>query len=177
LFLFLFASDSHNGQLARSKNMGAKIIKNEKGHEVYDIGKYWVGEEYETGELEKNSKGEVKLDDTTGEPIKVIAFRYHLDLIKEKFLKPSPVCWATPATKRSVISVACGDMHLLVAARDGDLDSKVYSSGNNGFGQLGHGDQRERHELTSVRTYKYDNCAILLYLVLTFESIHWLKNN
>lgn len=107
---------------------------------VYDLGKMWIGEEYETYEL-----------DPHGKRISVMKYRYKTDLIKEKFLKPAPVCWAGPPTKRSVLSVACGQLHLLVVARDaGAFDTKVYSSGNNGYGQLGHGDDRERHELTSV---------------------------
>jgi hypothetical protein len=142
---------SHYGQLARSKTMGAKIITNEQGHQVYDLGKMWIGEEYETGEIAKDGKGNNLLDDS-GKPVMITAYRYHHDLIKEKFLKPAPVCWADPSPKRSVISVACGELFILVVARDEGFDSKVYSAGNNGYGQLGHGDTRERHELTSVRS-------------------------
>lgn len=80
----------------------------------------------------------------------VTYYRYHTKLIAEKFLIPRPPQWATPG-KRRVISVACGDIHLLVVARDeGQFDSRVYSAGHNQYGQLGHGDQTPRHELTPV---------------------------
>lgn len=132
--------------------MGAIPKKDEQGSTiagVYELGKMWIGEEYETGEYERDVKGNKKLDES-GEPIKVTAYRYHEDLIREKFLKPAPVCWADPHPKRCVLSVACGELFILVVARDAEFDTKVYSAGHNGYGQLGHGDEKERHELTSV---------------------------
>lgn len=140
---------SQNGQLARSKDMGAKLTTNKDDDNVYDLGKMWIGEVYETGAVQKDKNGNAVLDDS-GNPIMIQDYRYFPDLIKEKFLKPAPVCWADASPKRSVISVACGELFLLVVARDEGFESKVYSSGNNGYGQLGHGDTRERHELTSV---------------------------
>jgi alpha-tubulin suppressor-like RCC1 family protein len=130
----------HNGQLARSKDMGAPIIQTEDGKETFDLGKQWIGEEYEIQEMNKGKMENVTL------------YRYHNDLIAEKFLKPQPPRWATPG-KKSVLSIACGEIHLLVVARDeGKFDSVVYSSGQSQYGQLGHGDTEQRHELTPVST-------------------------
>lgn len=79
-----------------------------------------------------------------------------IDIIKEHFLTPKPVIWqSNPKLKRIVISVGVGVTHLVVAARDpGQLHGKVYTSGVNSYGQLGHGDDGKdttRHELTLVR--------------------------
>jgi len=71
----------------------------------------------------------------------------HKNVILDKYLTPAPVRFAglglhnaTPASRKVVLSVACGENHLLVAARDpGDYQSKVYSCGLNSFGQLGNG--------------------------------------
>jgi alpha-tubulin suppressor-like RCC1 family protein len=132
--------------------MGADLKKDEKGNTVpgvYELGKMWIGEEYDTGKQEKDSDGN-NVFDGNGNPVMVMAYRYHEDLIREKFLKPAPVCWANPYHKRSVLSLACGELFMLVVARDGGFDTNVYSAGHNGYGQLGHGDEKERHELTSV---------------------------
>lgn len=74
-------------------------------------------------------------------------------LIQERFLKPLPPLWKgmLPNTKMSVLSVSCGDSHMLVAARKpGSADSHVYSTGLNNYGQLGLGDTKNRSELTLV---------------------------
>lgn len=134
--------------------MGAKLTTVDGGNQVYDLGKMWIGEEYHTGEFEmerKNNEMVLKLDEN-GNKIPVMKYRYFEDLIKREFLTPAPVCWAGPSVKRSVLSVACGELHLLIAAREGNFDTKLYSSGHNGFGQLGHGDSLERHELTSIKS-------------------------
>ena len=147
---------SHNGQLARSKTMGAEIKKLDKfgAHTMYELGKMWIGEEYGTGQYEKNDDGSWKIDPDTGNRIEIKAYRYHLDLIKNKFLKPAPVCWADPSPQRSVLSVACGELFLVVVARDGGYNTSVYSAGHNGMGQLGLGIESdiayEVHELTKV---------------------------
>mmetsp|Transcript_20514 Transcript_20514/g.50325 ORF Transcript_20514/g.50325 Transcript_20514/m.50325 type:complete len:103 (-) Transcript_20514:771-1079(-) len=62
------------------------------------------------------------------------------------------VRWADPFPKRCVLSVACDQLFMVVAARDYGFGTTVYSAGHNGFGQLGQGDLRkERHELTSIK--------------------------
>eukprot|EP00980_Cylindrotheca_fusiformis_P013093 scaffold3281_cov129-Cylindrotheca_fusiformis.AAC.12 len=141
----------HEGQLARSKHMGAKMTYDKDNSPTYDLGKMFIGENYETGEIEKDKDGNIIYDEETGKPKMVIGYRYLHEVIRKHFLKPSPVCWAVPSPKRSVISVACGELFMVVVARDEGFASKVYSSGHNGYGQLGHGDTRARHELTSVR--------------------------
>ena len=116
---------------------------------VYDLGKMWIGEEYWTGECENDEEGNQILDNS-GKPIKIMDYRYFSDLIKEQFLTPASVCWADPFPKRTVLNVSCGQLHMLVVARDDGYDTSVYSAGNNGYGQLGHGDMYERHELAVV---------------------------
>jgi Regulator of chromosome condensation (RCC1) repeat len=72
--------------------------------------------------------------------------------ICEKFLRPGPVRFAVGSQKKTVLTVACGSMHLLVVAREpNQFQSTLYSSGRNQYGQLGHGDEIIRHELTPVR--------------------------
>jgi alpha-tubulin suppressor-like RCC1 family protein len=61
------------------------------------------------------------------------------DLIVDRFLTPKPVQWPTKQ-KMVCLSVACGEYHLICAARSyGSYDSAAYSTGVNGHGQLGHG--------------------------------------
>lgn len=79
-----------------------------------------------------------------------------LEIVDNHFLKPKPVLWATnPQVKRTAIAVAVGTFHILVSARDpGQYQAKLYTSGLNNYGQLGHGDSgdnTERHALTLVR--------------------------
>ncbi|KAL7544898.1 hypothetical protein ACHAWF_008266 [Thalassiosira exigua] len=71
-------------------------------------------------------------------------------VLLEKFLKPQPPVWDQPTLKRTVAAISCGGFHLLVVAREQDGHC-VYSSGLNNYGQLGHGDTENRHELTKVR--------------------------
>jgi hypothetical protein len=52
---------------------------------------------------------------------------------------------------RHVIDVALGGQHLLVVARHENLQSKVYASGLNTWGQLGLGDLTNRDVLVHVR--------------------------
>jgi alpha-tubulin suppressor-like RCC1 family protein len=76
---------------------------------------------------------------------------YDNEFIREKFLNPSPVRFAIGSPKKTVLTVACGSYHLLVVAREpNDFKSTLYSSGLNNYGQLGHGDIVNRHELTPV---------------------------
>jgi alpha-tubulin suppressor-like RCC1 family protein len=123
--------------------MGAPIKTDEEGQQTYDLGKTWIGEEYDIEEMNEKTK---KMETVT-------LYRYHYDLIAEKFLKPAPPCWATPG-KRTVLDIACGELHLLVVAREeGKEETVVYSSGQNQYGQLGHGDTQQRHELTPIKFF------------------------
>ena len=59
-------------------------------------------------------------------------------VVLEDYLKPKPVIWEQPTLKRTVLSLSCGGMHILVLSReDGGLGFN--SSGLNQYGQLGHG--------------------------------------
>mmetsp|Transcript_7217 Transcript_7217/g.10989 ORF Transcript_7217/g.10989 Transcript_7217/m.10989 type:complete len:588 (+) Transcript_7217:266-2029(+) len=73
-------------------------------------------------------------------------------LLIENMLTPKPVLWAGPTIKRQVLGMACGGFHMLVLVREnGSSDVRVYSSGLNQYGQLGHGDEKERQELTPIK--------------------------
>ena len=90
------------------------------------------------------------------------------DLIR-KFLAPSPVRFAklgphnsSPRCKKIVLSVACGESHLLVAARDpGAFHSYAYSCGLNCYGQLGNG------HTVSAGDFKKDKSLPLMVHALT----------
>lgn len=76
-----------------------------------------------------------------------------LNNVLKTFLTPGPVEWAGPSQKREVLQFGCGELHFVVVARDyGAFSTRVYSSGGNNYGQLGHGDLFERHELTPIRS-------------------------
>ena len=97
---------------------------------------------YKTYELKKPFMG-----DTT-----INGYQYNKKLIRDKFLTPGPVEWAGgPNLKRQVLSFSCGDIHLLVVAYNRcSRRTQVFSSGHSGYGQLGHGDTKEVHELTPI---------------------------
>jgi alpha-tubulin suppressor-like RCC1 family protein len=86
---------------------------------------------------------------------------YDFDFIREKFLKPSPVRFAAIGSpKKTVLTVACGTCHLLVVAREpNQFQSTLYSSGLNQYGQLGLGDNVDRHELTPVCFFLSRDCS------------------
>ena len=73
-------------------------------------------------------------------------------ILEQHFLRPKPVLFAhRPAITPKVIAVSCGVNHLLVVARDPTSShGNLYSSGLNCSGQLGHGDDVDRHSLTLV---------------------------
>jgi hypothetical protein len=107
---------------------------------------YWMGEDkftYQTYELKKPFMGIFKKDNE---------YDYDRKKIRDAFLKPKPVEWAKGfASKRQVLNFSCGDIHLLVVARNLDTsETQVFSAGNSAYGQLGHGDTKEVHELTPI---------------------------
>jgi len=134
------------GELARSANLPDHPPRNDDG--TYELGKTFVG----NVSVEIVEKDEKQQDGTiVKKKERVEAYDYDFDLIQKNFLTPAPVIWKTPG-KRQVLELACGQSHLLVAARsvsNGSID--VYSSGHNNYGQLGHGDLQQRHVLTPVR--------------------------
>ena len=108
-----------------------------------DQGQYELGENLYYHRVEKiDEEGKAYLD-----------WVPDFEMAKDLFLKPKPVHWATnPKIKRTVIAVGFGSYHIMVVARDpGQFHAKLYTSGLNRFGQLGHGDLTTRHELTLVR--------------------------
>ncbi|VEU41168.1 unnamed protein product [Pseudo-nitzschia multistriata] len=148
----------HSGELARSKSMGATTTEasyidsdgKDKGkYEKYDVSKNFIGEVRQRPELD--SDGQPKRDEDTGKIIMADYWQYHLDKIRDKFLTPAPVEWIG-GLKKKVEHFSCGMIHLLVVARDpGSLETRVFGSGNSGFGQLGHGDTKELHQLTPIK--------------------------
>jgi hypothetical protein len=142
-----FSGMGHNGQLARSADMGAPMRDGK-----YDLGKSWIGEEYEKDIVKKETDPETGVETSLKTGEKETKYRYFEDLIVKQFLTPLPVRWSTPG-KRKVLSVACGELHLVVVARmDGSFESDVYSAGHNAFGQqaMDPDSIREIHELTPV---------------------------
>ncbi len=83
--------------------------------------------------------------------------------IMQTFLTPQPARFKGPIPypypQKDVLSVACGSMHLLVLARNrGEPTVTLYSSGQNGSGQLGLPvEVQDVHELTRVR----DNVGLI----------------
>lgn len=60
---------------------------------------------------------------------------------EEHILEPRPLEWSLAHT---VIEAALGDNHTLFLTKDG----KVYSCGNNDYGQLGHSQPRKRPRMS-----------------------------
>lgn len=80
----------------------------------------------------------------------VVEKKLNSNLLIEKFLTPKPVAWPIPG-KMNVLSIGCGDCHLVVAAKAGNSDeSLIFSCGLNNYGQLCHGDQKNRNTLALV---------------------------
>lgn len=59
----------------------------------------------------------------------------------EQILAPRLLEWVAADV---VVEVACGDNHTLLLTKDG----KVYSCGNNDYGQLGHEQPRKRPRMS-----------------------------
>ena len=70
-------------------------------------------------------------------------------LIRDKYMKPAPAQYDVPGKVRA-LNVAAGDIHMLVTGVDENGAVRLYSSGHNNYGQLGHGDTKQRHALTPV---------------------------
>mmetsp|Transcript_32386 Transcript_32386/g.76178 ORF Transcript_32386/g.76178 Transcript_32386/m.76178 type:complete len:569 (+) Transcript_32386:243-1949(+) len=166
----------HSGELARSKSMGAELKEasyidsdgNDKGkYKKYDVSKDFIGEVRSKKDLDENGKPQI--DKKTGEEIMIEYWHYFLDKVRDKFLTPALVEWAG-GRKRQVEHLSCGMIHLLVVARDNNsLDTQVFSSGNSGFGQLGHGDTKELHELTPIEALS--NKSICKVAAGSFHSL------
>ncbi|GKZ00481.1 hypothetical protein MPSEU_001000600 [Mayamaea pseudoterrestris] len=81
------------------------------------------------------------------------------DFIAKHLMMPAPAVFAL-GLKVDVLSVACGQFHLVVAGRpmNGNGESFVYVSGHNGFGQLGCDlAVTEKHELTELPYFNGKN--------------------
>ena len=127
----------HCGELARSQGMTEKTADKE-GKLHYDIGKQFMTKEVEKYDEEKKEHY-----------VELVPI---LPKIKEHFLTPKPVLYATPSSTRQVVSIGCGGYHLMVVTREvGSFQTTVFSSGLNNYGQLGLGDlENNRHELTPI---------------------------
>lgn len=128
----MFAGFGNCGELARSAGM----TKPDKDGE-YDIGRKFFYKTVKDGEGKEFSTPD-------------------LEMAKKHFLTPKPVIFAGRNLKKTVLYVATGGNHLLVAARNPGQDfAQLYTSGLNGNGQLGHGDLVSRHELTQVKALEH----------------------
>lgn len=86
--------------------------------------------------------------------------KYDKKAVLNDYLTPKPVLFATPTNllAQTVNSVACGAFHMLVATQDVTATSSdnsfaslcIYSCGLNNYGQLGHGDFKNRSILTKI---------------------------
>ncbi|KAL7570326.1 hypothetical protein ACA910_017172 [Epithemia clementina (nom. ined.)] len=116
-----------------------------------------------TGELGRsadmaspNVKGEYDLGPNFYNPNGVLDKK----VIREKFMMPQPPRFNWGSPKKTVLTVGCGIFHMLVVACEpGVAETNVYSTGHNGYGQLGHGDMKTRHELTLIRALEGENIA------------------
>jgi hypothetical protein len=101
----------HSGELARTADMTTPKLEN--GKATYDLGKSFYTKVY--------------LDENDEEQISFLK-----DIINEQFLTPKPPRWFGGGSKKTVVSVVCGNYHLMVAARDhGKFQSVLYTSGLN----------------------------------------------
>jgi len=143
----------NSGQLARSKSMQAPLIDDTY---IDSNGKEKCP--YKTYELKKPFMGKFVVMMKDGAPLldhkkkKQFDYEYTHSIIRDKFMTPAPVEWAGGLVpKRQVVNFSCGDIHLLVVARNpGSFETQVFSAGNSAYGQLGHGDTKEVHELTPI---------------------------
>ena len=109
------------------------------------------GKKYKTYEVSRPFMGTFTEKFTKkGEPY--MDFKYNTAKVAEKFMIPAPVEWAGgPVAKRQVLNFSCGDIHtLVVACNQYSRQTQVFSAGCSSFGQLGHGDSKNKHELTPI---------------------------
>lgn len=137
----------HFGELGRSASMGAPLLPS-SGNDIpqYDLGKMYIGEI-----ITKMKK------DKDGKMAQVEDYKYHTELINQKFLTPARVEWHIPG-KYDVLDVAIGELHMVVVARK-DGKTRVYSCGHNNYGQLGHGDLIQRHSLFPIEALDGERIA------------------
>jgi alpha-tubulin suppressor-like RCC1 family protein len=97
----------------------------------------------------RDENGKPELDKRGKEQV---TYYYTHSKIRDAFLTPGPVEWAGGfVPKRQVLNFSCGDIHLLVVARNpASSETQVFSAGNSAYGQLGHGETKEVHELTPI---------------------------
>ena len=80
--------------------------------------------------------------------------------VQEHFLTPKPAFFEGSPIKRIVVAVAMGSNFLLVSARDpNQFQAKLYTSGLNNYGQLGHGNEfvNECHKLKLVEALAHEH--------------------
>lgn len=70
---------------------------------------------------------------------------YDLDTIRQQYLTPMPPLWSS-GSNHLVHSVACGAYHTLIITQG----LRVATAGLNNYGQLGHGDTKNRDRFTFV---------------------------
>eukprot|EP00523_Entomoneis_sp_CCMP467_P009017 CAMPEP_0168727528 /NCGR_PEP_ID=MMETSP0724-20121128/5223_1 /TAXON_ID=265536 /ORGANISM="Amphiprora sp., Strain CCMP467" /LENGTH=554 /DNA_ID=CAMNT_0008774361 /DNA_START=6 /DNA_END=1667 /DNA_ORIENTATION=+ len=81
-------------------------------------------------------------------------------IVRTNFMKPQPPRFNWGSPKKTAVTIGCGLYHMVVVAREpGAAATNVYSTGLNKQGQLGHGDQVDRHELTLIKKLEGKNIA------------------
>ena len=96
-------------------------------------------------------------------PVPELDKRTDLEIVKRVFLKPQPPVWDTPLIKRTVFGMACGGYHLIALTRE-EEGLRVYSSGLNQYGQLGHGNNEKGYnKLCKVRLYTFIVCLSSIF--------------
>mmetsp|Transcript_26534 Transcript_26534/g.49532 ORF Transcript_26534/g.49532 Transcript_26534/m.49532 type:complete len:607 (-) Transcript_26534:1052-2872(-) len=130
-----------DGQLARSKSMGAPTVvaedfSTEKNYESLDYGPFAL----KAAEIRTEKDGE--------KPHAFPEKMYHY------YLKPNPVDWDPMVKQPRILDFACGELHLLVVAQEaGGQDNyrtRVFSAGIGHGGQLGHGNTNSYHYLKPI---------------------------
>ena len=149
----------HCGALGRSRTMGCPPVEGTLTisetetvtYDSYETLKPFMGETVKTRETET-----VRQPDGTQEQVEKVVDEYHYlpDRLMQ-FLVPAPVEWSV-TMPRQVLSIAMGELFTVVVARESSngqfqFQTRVYSCGHSGKGQLGHGDLTEKHQLTPIK--------------------------
>jgi alpha-tubulin suppressor-like RCC1 family protein len=139
----------HVGELGRSKSMGAKLVKTElpdgSSYMAYDVGKTFIGDIVKELKTKKKDGKIIQEEEET--------YVHNTELIAKKFLTPAPVEFESPG-RYTALDMAMGQTHMIVIARTATGETKVFATGLNTYGQLGLGDQRQRHCLTEITAFK-----------------------